>query len=128
MTPRRVHFPNCISPCGPVTDYQLREFTNGTLHVYRFCKTCGTRATSPVKRTSIPLAKWQELLIASGHLSEAWCNRDASLYPIEKKRFYAAAQREYGESESWDAETWNQVTADLQNSEEWVKSIGKSPF
>lgn len=68
MTPQQVHFPNCDCPVGPVIDYQLREFSNSTRHVYRFCKSCGTRATSPVKRTSIPLAKWQELLITSGHL------------------------------------------------------------
>ena len=65
-----VHFPDSACTCyaGPVYDFTLREFSNGTLHVYRFCKTCGTRATSPIKRTSIPLAKWQELLITSGHL------------------------------------------------------------
>ena len=48
----------------------LARTYHGTLHVYRSCRTCGTRATSPVKRTSIPLRKWQELLIASGHIAE----------------------------------------------------------
>ena len=66
-----VHVPNCECPCGAVTDYQLKEFKNGTLHVYAYCKSCGTRATSPVKRESIPLTKWKELLIVSGHLTEA---------------------------------------------------------
>lgn len=66
-----VHSPNCDCPCGPVNDSQLREFSNGTLHVYRYCRSCGTRATSPVKRESIPLQKWQDFLIASGHIQEA---------------------------------------------------------
>ena len=59
-------YPNCICLFEPVLDYQLREFRNGTLHVYRYCKGCGTRAQSPVKRTSIPLPKWRALLKASG--------------------------------------------------------------
>lgn len=67
--PRPCHEPQCACPVGPVIDYHLREFLDGTLHVYRFCKTCGTRATSPTKRTSIPLSKWKELLITSGHLT-----------------------------------------------------------
>ena len=58
--------PNCTCLFEPVLDYQLREFRNGTLHVFRYCKRCGTRAQSPVKRSSIPLVKWRELLIASG--------------------------------------------------------------
>ena len=61
-----VHFPHCKCPVGPVLDYQLREFSNGSLHVYRFCKCCHQKACSPVPRTSIPLSKWRELLIASG--------------------------------------------------------------
>ena len=63
-----VKFPKCQCPVGPVVDYQLKEFSNGTLHVYAYCKCCGTRARSPIKRTSIPLHKWKELLITSGHL------------------------------------------------------------
>lgn len=62
-----VNFPQCQCPVGPVLDYQLREFKNGSLHVYRFCRCCGTRATSLVPRTSIPLSKWRELLIANGY-------------------------------------------------------------
>lgn len=60
-TEHDVHLPACLCPCGPVLDYELREFVNGTLHVYRYCRSCGVRATSPVKRTSIPLSKWREL-------------------------------------------------------------------
>ena len=61
-TESTVHFPNCDCACGPVTDYTLREFSNGDpLHVYRYCRTCGKRATSNIKRTSIPLSKWAAL-------------------------------------------------------------------
>ena len=56
-----VHLPACECPCGPVYDYQLKEFSNGTLHVYRFCRSCGERARSPVKRESIPLETWRAL-------------------------------------------------------------------
>lgn len=65
-TPIDVHFPQCQCPVGPVLDYQLKEFKNGTLHVYRFCKCCHQKARSPVPRTTIPLSKWRELLAASG--------------------------------------------------------------
>ena len=58
--------PNCTCLFSPVLDYQLREFRNGTLHVYRYCKRCGRRAQSPVKRETIGIHKWRELLIASG--------------------------------------------------------------
>ena len=61
-----VHQPKCLCPCGPVYDFQLKEFSNGTLHVYRYCKCCGERAASPVKRQTISLSKWRELLRASG--------------------------------------------------------------
>lgn len=61
-----VHHPNCNCPAGAVIDYRLREFSNATLHVYRYCRACGKVAQSPVKRESIPRAKWRELLIASG--------------------------------------------------------------
>ena len=63
-----VHFPDwkCTCPVGPVYDYILKEFSNGTLHVYRYCRCCGARARSPVKRESISLVKWRSLLIESG--------------------------------------------------------------
>lgn len=63
-----VHYPDqsCTCFAGPVYDFTLREFRNGTLHVYRTCKCCGARATSPVKRESIGITKWRELLIAHG--------------------------------------------------------------
>ena len=63
-----VHYPDARCQCaaGPVYDFQLREFVNGTLHVYRFCKCCGARARSPVKRETIGIAKWRELLVESG--------------------------------------------------------------
>ena len=63
-----VHYPDphCTCAAGPVYDFTLREFSNGTLHVYRFCKSCGARATSPVKRETLPISKWRELLIAHG--------------------------------------------------------------
>ena len=64
-----VHYPDtaCTCPAGPVYDFTLREFRNGNpLHVYRYCKRCGTRAQSPVKRESIPFEKWRELLVARG--------------------------------------------------------------
>lgn len=61
-----VHYPHCTCFAGPVYDYDLKEFSNGTLHVYRFCKCCGARARSPVKRETIPFDKWRELLIESG--------------------------------------------------------------
>lgn len=63
QVPLDVHFPNCSCPVsGRVFDDQLREFSNGTLHAYRYgfgC--CGKTAEPPVKRTSISPAKWQEL-------------------------------------------------------------------
>lgn len=63
-----VQYPDTDCTCfaGPVYDYQLREFRNGSLHVYRICKVCGASSRSPVKRESIGLQKWRELLIASG--------------------------------------------------------------
>ena len=63
-----VHYPDdsCTCPAGPVYDFMLREFTNKTLHVYRICTCCGARSPSPVKRETINLEKWRELLIESG--------------------------------------------------------------
>ena len=73
-------------------------------------------------------AKQSAIVEAQRRLSVAWSQRDESLCNIDKRTFFNAAQQEYGESESWEAETWKQITADLQNFEEWVKSIAKSPF
>lgn len=61
-----VHFPICKCPGGPVVDYRLREFKNGTLHIYKVCTACGVVAPSPVKRETVSLQKWRELLIESG--------------------------------------------------------------
>ena len=61
-----VLFPICSCPAGPVLDYRLKEFSNKPLSVYAVCRCCGTRARSPVKRESIPLTKWRELLIENG--------------------------------------------------------------
>ena len=63
-----VHYPDtdCTCAAGPVYDYELREFSNGTLHVYRSCKCCYARSRSPVKRETIGLSKWRDLLIAHG--------------------------------------------------------------
>ena len=73
-------------------------------------------------------AKQSAIVVAQQQLSVAWDKRDESLYSIDKATFFKAAQVEYGESEHWDADTWQQVTADLKTVVEWVKSIGKSPF
>ena len=63
-----VHYPDHACTCfaGPVYDFKLREFRNGTLHVYRICRCCGATARSPVPRETISRAEWHELLIASG--------------------------------------------------------------
>ena len=73
-------------------------------------------------------AKQSAIVVAQQQLSVAWTERDESLCNIDKRTFFKAAQVEYGESEYWDADTWVQVTADLQNCEEWVTNIGKGPF
>ena len=65
-TLKKVHFPKCTCFAGPVYDFQLKNFKNGTLHVYRFCRTCGAIAQSPVKRETVRWAKWRELLIKAG--------------------------------------------------------------
>ena len=65
-TLKNVHFPKCTCFAGPVYDFQLKNGKNGTLHVYRFCRTCGVIAQSPVKRETARWAKWRELLIKAG--------------------------------------------------------------
>ena len=64
-----VHFPDtaCTCAAGPVYDFQLREFSNGSLHVYRICRTCGARAQSPCPRSHVSsLEKWRQLLMDAG--------------------------------------------------------------
>ena len=67
-SPFNVHFPDpaCICAAGLVYDFTPRENSNKTLHSSRFCKTCGARAQSPVKRDFVSIAEWLELLIVSG--------------------------------------------------------------
>ena len=71
--------------------------------------------------TAIIEAKATHLTPSERILAPAWCERDETLGNIEKSTFYRAAQAEYGDAEQWNAETWTQVTADLQNCKEWVK-------
>lgn len=73
-------------------------------------------------------AKQSLIVEAQKALGIAWCERDQSLGNIDKTAFYKAAQAEYGEAEQWDHETWNQVTEDLKNLVDWVKSLTKRPF
>ena len=61
---QKIHDPACL--CGAGIDYRLREFSNGTLHLYKVCKACGLMDSFPCKRESVSLAKWRELLTASG--------------------------------------------------------------
>lgn len=66
-TLKNVHFPKCTClVSGPVYDFQRKIFKNGRLHVYRFCRTCGAIAQSPVKRETARWAKWRELFIKAG--------------------------------------------------------------
>ena len=55
-----LHDPACL--CGAGIEYRLREFSNGTLHLYKVCTACGLFASFPCKRESVSLAKWRELL------------------------------------------------------------------
>ena len=73
-------------------------------------------------------AKQSAIVEAQKALGIIFAERDDSLCHINKPTFYAAAQREYGDAEHWDAETWLQVTDDLKIMAEWVKSIPKGPF
>ena len=63
-----VHFPDCTCFACPIYDVLLRELvSNGNpIDIYRYCRCCGNRARSPVKRETISLHKWRELLIESG--------------------------------------------------------------
>ena len=61
-----VHAPDSTRFAGPVFDFQRKALSNGNpLHVYRYCRCCGNRASSPVKRKTITFAKGREPLIAS---------------------------------------------------------------
>lgn len=73
-------------------------------------------------------AKQSAIVDAQRELGVAWGARDESLGNVDKPTFYRAAQAEYGDAEYWDHETWKQVTEDLKNLAEWVKTIGNSPF
>ena len=74
-------------------------------------------------------AKQSSIIEAQRALGVAWEERDESIHhSIDKKCFYKAAQQEYGDSEDWDADTWHQVTKDLKNLSDWVKSISKGAF
>ena len=73
-------------------------------------------------------SKQSAIVEAQKALGIAWEERDPRILHINKRIFFDAAHAEYGDSEPWDVETWNQVTKDLQNFVEWVKSIEQSPF
>ena len=73
-------------------------------------------------------AKQSAIVEAQRLLGTAWAERDECLGNIDKKKFYAAAQVEYGDAEYWDADTWHQVIDDLKSLADWVKSIDNSPF
>ena len=73
-------------------------------------------------------AKQSAIVEAQRLLGTVWAERDECLGNIDKKKFYAAAQVEYGDAEYWDADTWHQVIDDLKSLADWVKSIDNSPF
>ena len=72
-------------------------------------------------------AKQSAIVEAQNKLSIAWAERDESLGNIDKKQFYFAAQAEYGDAETWDADTWHQVIDDLAKLTDWVKAL-QNPF
>ena len=73
-------------------------------------------------------AKQSAIVEAQKALGVAWTERDESLCNVNKKAFFKAAQAEYGESEHWGTETWQQILTELTTLADWVKSIPKSPF
>ena len=73
-------------------------------------------------------AKQSAIIESQQALGVAWCQRDESLRHIDKRQFFTAAQDEYGDSEHWDADTWNQITEDLQALADWVKNTSSGPF
>ena len=73
-------------------------------------------------------AKQFAIIEAQQKLSVAWAERDESLCHIDKKTFFAAAQREYGDYDEWDAHTWHQVLTNLTEIVEWVETLSNNPF
>ena len=65
-------------------------------------------------------AKQSAIVEAQQALSVAWSERNESLCNGDKRTFFDAAQEEYGDSADWDANTWQQVTDDLNTLAEWV--------
>ena len=72
-------------------------------------------------------AKQSAIVEAQNKLGVAWSQRDESLGNVDKKQFYLAAQAEYGDAETWDADTWHQVIDDLAKLSDWVKALA-NPF
>ena len=68
-------------------------------------------------------AKQSAIIKAQQALSNAWCERDERLIDVDKRAFFNAAQREYGESELWDADGWKQITDALMNMAQWVADL-----
>ena len=68
-------------------------------------------------------AQQSEIVEIQNALKGAWKDRDQSLSHITKAQFYSAAQAEYGDSENWNAENWQQVLNDLTQQAKWVVSI-----
>lgn len=68
-------------------------------------------------------AKQSAIIESQKELGKAWCERDSKLANTNKKRFYEAAQEQYGDSEYWDADTWKQLTSDLKNLVDWVSEL-----
>ena len=68
-------------------------------------------------------AKQSAIVDAQKALGVAWTERDESLCNIDKRTFFKAAQVEYGESEYWDADTWQQLLTDLTPLADWVKGV-----
>lgn len=74
-------------------------------------------------------AKESAIVETQRKLAIAWAERDDKIHKsIHKKDFYKAAQVEYGDSDDWDADIWEQVLTDLTTHAEWIKSIPKGPF
>ena len=65
-------------------------------------------------------AKQSAIVETQQALTQAWENRHSTIRHIDKRTFFDAAQAEYGESEHWDAEAWQQVTSDLNTLANWV--------
>ena len=68
-------------------------------------------------------AKQSAIVEAQRSLSVAWEERDETLSDVSKRTFFDAAQEVYGDSNSWDASTWQEITEDLNDMPEWVKNV-----